>query len=239
MSETAYPLQWPPGRPRTASYSRERAKFDVTFARARDNIVREVELLVGGGSRHWTSGSINLVISTNIALRRDGLPLAGQRAPDDPGVAVYFQHKKRRCPSPATGGKHRGQHAGHRQDHRGAARHRTLGHRRHDGGRVHRLHRAPAAGQHGAAHLLGRRRDRRHLRPADAARCAAALPRNASAWSSRRSRTAGRWSPAPSSSACCRPLRPSWRKMQSGQPNRAALLKVIQGGKRGAQAQGR
>jgi hypothetical protein len=45
------------------------------------------------------------VISTNIALRRDGLPLANQRQPDDPGVAVYFVYKKRRCPSPATAGK--------------------------------------------------------------------------------------------------------------------------------------
>ena len=31
-----------------------------------------------------------VVISTNIPLRRDGLPYAGQAQPNDPGVAVYF-----------------------------------------------------------------------------------------------------------------------------------------------------
>lgn len=91
MTTEAYPLSWPPGRARTGQYSREHAKFDVTFARARDNIVREVTLLAGG---RWGPDP-QIVISTNIALRRDGLPLAGQRQPDDVGVAVYFLYKKR------------------------------------------------------------------------------------------------------------------------------------------------
>jgi hypothetical protein len=91
MSESAYPLQWPTGRKRTERYHRERAKFDVTFARARDNIIKEVQMLAGG---RFAADPLT-VISTNIALRRDGLPLAGQRAPDDPGVAVYFTYKKR------------------------------------------------------------------------------------------------------------------------------------------------
>lgn len=89
MTTEAYPLQWPTGRPRTERWRRERAKFDVTFTRARDNIVAEVGRLAG---RHPDP---QVVISTNIALRRDGLPLANQRQPDDPGVAVYFLYKKR------------------------------------------------------------------------------------------------------------------------------------------------
>jgi hypothetical protein len=89
MTTEAYPLQWPPGRKRTDNWNRENAKFEVTFARARDNIVAEVTRLAG----KWPDPQI--VISTNIALRRDGLPLAGQRQPDDPGVAVYFLYKKR------------------------------------------------------------------------------------------------------------------------------------------------
>jgi hypothetical protein len=88
---TAYPLQWPAGRKRTDHFSREHAKFDVTLARARDNIMAEVRLLCGG--RYGIDP--NIVISTNLNLRRDGLPLANQRAPDDPGVAVYFTYKKR------------------------------------------------------------------------------------------------------------------------------------------------
>lgn len=91
MTHEAYPLHWPAGRPRTPAYRRERAKFEVTFARARDNIVREVQLLVGGRF----ASDPHVVISTNTALRRDGLPLANQRQPDDVGVAVYFMHKKR------------------------------------------------------------------------------------------------------------------------------------------------
>lgn len=89
MAAEAYPLQWPTGRPRTERWRRERAKFEVTFARARDNIVAEVGRLAG----RYPDPAI--VISTNIALRRDGLPLANQRQPDDPGVAVYFIYKKR------------------------------------------------------------------------------------------------------------------------------------------------
>jgi hypothetical protein len=89
MTVEAYPLQWPLGRKRTESWHRERAKFEVSFARARDNIVQEVGRLAG------RYPDPQIVISTNIALRRDGLPLASQRAPDDPGVAVYFLYKKR------------------------------------------------------------------------------------------------------------------------------------------------
>jgi hypothetical protein len=87
----AHPLQWPVGRKRTDYYRRETGRFDVSFTRARDNIVDEVTLLCGG---RWASDP-SIVISTNIGLRRDGLPLAGQKAPQDPGVAVYFTYKKR------------------------------------------------------------------------------------------------------------------------------------------------
>ena len=91
MMFEAYPLQWPNGRPRTEAYNREDANFSVTLGRARDNVVREVTLLCGG--RYASDPQI--VISTNLALRRDGLPLANQRQPDDVGVAVYFVYKKR------------------------------------------------------------------------------------------------------------------------------------------------
>jgi hypothetical protein len=88
----AYPLYWPEGRKKTAAYSRESARFDTTFARARDNVVREVELLCGKYSHMQKEAG--LIVSTNIALRRDGLPLANQRQPEDTGVAVYFNYKK-------------------------------------------------------------------------------------------------------------------------------------------------
>lgn len=33
------------------------------------------------------------MLSTNLPLRRDGMPYAGVKAPADPGVAVYFERK--------------------------------------------------------------------------------------------------------------------------------------------------
>lgn len=92
----SYPLYWPEGRPRTSQYSRERARFDTSFARARDELIRQVELMTG----KWVYQikEANLIISTNLPLRRDGLPLASAKTPDDPGVAVYFNyHKKQVC----------------------------------------------------------------------------------------------------------------------------------------------
>lgn len=90
----AYPLQWPIGRKRTDRWQREDARFETTFARARDDVIHQVELLTG--TTRW--GSADIVISTNVPLRRDGLPLANQRRPDDPGVAVYFKYRgKQRC----------------------------------------------------------------------------------------------------------------------------------------------
>lgn len=85
----AYPLYWPEHRKRTERHYRERSKFEASFARSRDEVVRQVQLLVGRYSKS------NLIISTNIALRRDGLPLANQRQPDDPGVAIYFTYRKK------------------------------------------------------------------------------------------------------------------------------------------------
>lgn len=95
-SITAYPLQWPPLRARTRAHMRERAKFGGTFATCRDELVNEVMRLKYGSSRYADSRAV--VISTNIALRMDGLPLANQRQAEDPGVAVYFEHRgKQMC----------------------------------------------------------------------------------------------------------------------------------------------
>lgn len=68
----AYPLQWPEGWPRTPYGARETdARFrgptyGLTFGRARDQMLAELELL----------GAKNVVISSNLELRQDGLPYA-------------------------------------------------------------------------------------------------------------------------------------------------------------------
>ncbi len=79
--QTSYPLSWPIGRPR-AKY-RESARFDTTFAQARDGLALELDRL----------GAKKPILSTNIELRLDGQPYANRSEPFDPGVAVYFTHK--------------------------------------------------------------------------------------------------------------------------------------------------
>lgn len=94
MSETvtAYPLCWPYGKPRTQY--RERSRFDVTPGRALDAVRDEVARQTG--TVRW--GDAQLIVSTNLELRRDGFPMANRRAVIDTGVAVYFQFKgKSRC----------------------------------------------------------------------------------------------------------------------------------------------
>lgn len=77
----AYPLSWPFGKPRN-NYP-QRSRFDVQFAKACDELMREIDLL----------GGRQPVLSSNIPLKRDGLPYAGQKEPVDRGVAVYFTLK--------------------------------------------------------------------------------------------------------------------------------------------------
>ena len=82
----AFPLCWPPTRPRAKR--KDDSALRAPFAKSRDFIVKEVRLL----------GGTQLVVSTNIPLRRDGLPYAATTEPDDAGVAVYFTYKgKQMC----------------------------------------------------------------------------------------------------------------------------------------------
>lgn len=74
----AFPLQWPAHWPRTDRP--QWSRFQVTQNEAQNGLVRELKLL----------GATNVVISTDVPLRRDGMPYASRRAPDDQGVAVYF-----------------------------------------------------------------------------------------------------------------------------------------------------
>lgn len=82
MSEiSGYPLCWPAGWPRTKSPVWSR--FKVKYSDARDGLVQEIQRM---GGRH-------IVLSTNIPLRKDGLPYASYKTPTDQGVAVYFTLK--------------------------------------------------------------------------------------------------------------------------------------------------
>jgi len=74
----AYPLAWPAHWPRTQT--QRRGPFKTSFAKSRDALILELCRL----------GATNIVISTNLGLRRNGLAYANQGQPDDTGVAVYF-----------------------------------------------------------------------------------------------------------------------------------------------------
>jgi hypothetical protein len=90
MTVEAYPLQWPDGWPRTAFNLRESDRRfggsrKLTMGRARDQLVHELALL----------GALNIVVSSNVPLRSDGLPYSEARLIEDPGVAVYFTFKNK------------------------------------------------------------------------------------------------------------------------------------------------
>ena len=80
LNADRYPLYWPEHWERTPSYRRKPSPYQLDFVRSRDELVRELKLL----------RARELVVSTNIPLRKDGLPLAGMAEPSDPGVAVYW-----------------------------------------------------------------------------------------------------------------------------------------------------
>lgn len=95
MNRQAYPLAWPVERPRTPASKRRRATFGKTVSDG-SPWVRKAQLTVSQAlSRLATEltrlGRVSsVVISTNVKVRRDGLPYSGLGEPSDPGVAVYF-----------------------------------------------------------------------------------------------------------------------------------------------------
>lgn len=87
MVTEAYPLQYPNGWKRTKRPERSRFgswKEKPSIHKATQKIVEEMRLF----------GGTNLIISTDLKLRLDGLPYSNQKQPDDQGVAVYFTYQK-------------------------------------------------------------------------------------------------------------------------------------------------
>ena len=93
MTVSAFPLAWPEGWPRTPFHEREmgnaryrggtwRDPKPLTMARAQRGLYDELERL----------GASSLVVSSNLVRNLDGSIRSNQRRPDDPGVAIYFQH---------------------------------------------------------------------------------------------------------------------------------------------------
>ena len=75
-----YPLQWPPGMPRTTY--RTHPKFGSHFSKDRDSVIWQLK----------KRGASQIVITSALPVRRDGLPYAATGA-EDPGIAVWFVRK--------------------------------------------------------------------------------------------------------------------------------------------------
>lgn len=100
IEPTRSPLSWPIWFPRTAPIDRAYGRFgskghqgygkdSLSIAQARDRVIRQLDMFNRIG--HIPRCNLkNLVISSDLELRGDGLPRSGQRKPTDPGVAVYF-----------------------------------------------------------------------------------------------------------------------------------------------------
>jgi hypothetical protein len=77
----AYPLQWPRGRDR--NYDPINSKFKTSLSVASGCLYDELNRL----------GAVNVVLSSNMKYRGDGLPYSRQPNIDDTGVAVYFTYQ--------------------------------------------------------------------------------------------------------------------------------------------------
>ena len=110
---TAYPLSWPRGWKRTTANNRRRANFSrresnyntsangtsYRYTRQRDLTVNDAMIRVLGELRAFGVSRENIIISTNLDVRLDGLPRSGQRTPSDPGASVYWRRagEDQRC----------------------------------------------------------------------------------------------------------------------------------------------
>ena len=98
MTPTRFPLQWPVGWKRTATRdegrfgkSEQRYSGDHNWRRKEDiTVAQSVQRLLAELQRMGVHED-DVVISTNVQLRLDGLPRSGQGEPADPGAAVYWR----------------------------------------------------------------------------------------------------------------------------------------------------
>lgn len=90
-----YPLQWPVGWKRTEPGQRQPGRFgkasrtggwnrvqDITIYQATERLLQELQRMAIHAD--------DVVLSTNVPTRLDGLPRSDAKAPADPGAAVYW-----------------------------------------------------------------------------------------------------------------------------------------------------
>ena len=91
MTISASPLTWPEGWPRTVDWKRVHGKFS---ARGKQLSVAEAVGRVRDELKRMGLKDDDIIVSTNLRLRLDGLPRSDQPEPRDSGAAVYWETKK-------------------------------------------------------------------------------------------------------------------------------------------------
>jgi hypothetical protein len=86
-----YPLQWPVGNKRTQYPGR--SKFKTNLGAAIQEVVEEISRLIYGRMYKSIVIEAEIVISSNVPTRQDGLPYSKYSNIRDHGVAVYFKYK--------------------------------------------------------------------------------------------------------------------------------------------------
>lgn len=99
-----YPLCWPAGWKRSST--RKQARFSSSNRNPSTSYRNRTELSVAVATKRVMGelgrmgiGDWNVIISTNLKTRRNGLPYSNQKEPNDPGVAVYWKDRsgQQRC----------------------------------------------------------------------------------------------------------------------------------------------
>ena len=98
---TAYPLCWPEGWPRVKPSERQDSRFirgatvrydGLHVGRRWYSMDEATQLLIGELER---LGADDMILSTNVKRKLNGLPYSNQTPPSDTGAAVYFKLNKR------------------------------------------------------------------------------------------------------------------------------------------------
>lgn len=88
MSPTRYPLAWPTGWKRTLISARKTATFSKYDKRL--SVMQGIERLMTELEKLGVHAD-DVIVSTNLRTRLDGLPRGNEPKPGDSGAAVYWQ----------------------------------------------------------------------------------------------------------------------------------------------------
>lgn len=96
--ERQYPLQWPDGWKRTpvsqqkpGNFAKRTSRAGSSYQHLQDVTLSEAVQRLLSELQRMAIPEHDVVISTNVVLRLDGLPRSGQNEPTDSGAAVYWR----------------------------------------------------------------------------------------------------------------------------------------------------